>query len=679
MTSFRLARHMRFEIRNREYEVRRAVDGDAIQFEAMDDGAIITLDRGELLDLVGEGMARSLRAADDESSDNFVDMTALPEDERVSAMRALSYVKAVRKKPKPGRIKSQFKNAIKKQAQRLGDEEPPHWKTVYRWEKEYIASGKDIRSLIDRSKHRGPKGSTLSPEVVAIIHRTIDEFYLTQKRPRVSDIMDFVEQGIEQLNLGKPVAQKHAVPSYRTILRFIKKIPKYEELEGRYGKNIAVRETRSIGQGPLSTRPLERVEVDHTRLDIIVCDDVYGVPLGRPNLTMIIDHYTRMPVGYYVGFLPPSALTIMLALRMAVAPKTWVKEKYPSIESDWPCHGVPETIVTDNGREFHSKDFEAACFHFGINVQHNRVREPWGKGVVERFFGEVNRSLIGGLLGKTFESISAKSENDPLRDATMSFSTFQEALCRWIVDYHAQVPHSGIVDIPAHRWSTGVKRYPIKIYGTGDDLNVFLPFARTQRQISQMGIVYKHIWYNSPRLTELRNSLEDGAKVAIKVNPENLGSILVIDDRSGAYFSVPALDFEYADGLGLWQHKLIIKVLQKFHYERDDVAKRRRVRREIWAMADRTVKNGKRSTTRGRAARILEVPTGNAASDKNSIDFGRELGNLSTPLSPELSDDDYDDLYGLNDAFSDQYEDDELVSYDMRDVRNASSDPNDPL
>ena len=81
------------------------------------------------------------------------------------------------------------------------------------------------------------------------------------------------------------------IPSRRTLYREIEKIDKYTYLEGRYGKRIAKRETRHVGLGAKTSRPLERVEIDHTPLDIIIFDDQREILIGRPNLTLIIDRY----------------------------------------------------------------------------------------------------------------------------------------------------------------------------------------------------------------------------------------------------------------------------------------------------------------------------------------------------------------------------------------------------
>lgn len=62
---------------------------------------------------------------------------------------------------------------------------------------------------------------------------------------------------------------------------------------------------------------LERVEVDHTPLDVIVINERTGLADGRPTLTLLLCRHSRMVLGFSIGFEPPSELSVMRALRHA--------------------------------------------------------------------------------------------------------------------------------------------------------------------------------------------------------------------------------------------------------------------------------------------------------------------------------------------------------------------------
>jgi putative transposase len=68
-------------------------------------------------------------------------------------------------------------------------------------------------------------------------------------------------------------------------------------------------------------RPLERVECDETKLDLMVIDTETRLPLGRPWLTTMIDVCTKMITGFYLSFHPPGYLSVMRCLLHAIRPK----------------------------------------------------------------------------------------------------------------------------------------------------------------------------------------------------------------------------------------------------------------------------------------------------------------------------------------------------------------------
>lgn len=75
------------------------------------------------------------------------------------------------------------------------------------------------------------------------------------------------------------------------------------------------------GPGVDIARPLEMVEVDHVRVDVSLVSHVTGENLGRPWLTVLVDHYSEAIVGYHVSFAGPSRASVAAALRNAAAPK----------------------------------------------------------------------------------------------------------------------------------------------------------------------------------------------------------------------------------------------------------------------------------------------------------------------------------------------------------------------
>lgn len=61
--------------------------------------------------------------------------------------------------------------------------------------------------------------------------------------------------------------------------------------------------------------------MDHTLVDVhILADDRVHV-IGRPWLTVVIDEYSRVLLGYYLSLYVPSAVSVACALSHAILPK----------------------------------------------------------------------------------------------------------------------------------------------------------------------------------------------------------------------------------------------------------------------------------------------------------------------------------------------------------------------
>ncbi|WP_371813647.1 transposase family protein [Ensifer sp. ENS07] len=138
-----------------------------------------------------------------------------------------------------------------------------------------------------------------------------------------------------------------------------------------------------------ASRPLQIVQVDHTKADIFVVDEETRLPIGRPWLTLAMDVCSRMVTGFYLTMEAPSRLSTSSCLLHSVFDKSpWLRER----EITEPVAGLPETLHVDNGSDFRSRAFMRGCEDTGIAIDWRPPGEP-------RFGGHIER-LIGTQMGK---------------------------------------------------------------------------------------------------------------------------------------------------------------------------------------------------------------------------------------------------------------------------------------
>ena len=96
-------------------------------------------------------------------------------------------------------------------------------------------------------------------------------------------------------------------------------------------------------------RLLEQVQIDHTPVDVIVVDERYRLPIGRPYVTAGIDVASRCVAGLVVTLEAPSALSVGLCLAHMVDGQAGVAGAAGG-EVSWPMSGKPREILPGQRR-----------------------------------------------------------------------------------------------------------------------------------------------------------------------------------------------------------------------------------------------------------------------------------------------------------------------------------------
>jgi putative transposase len=449
--------------------------------------------------------------------------------------------------------------------------EQPHPSSVARWLKLYVDAGRDIRALTQKNLNKGNTKSRYPLEVVEICQKAIAKIYLQPTRGSIKATLTDAIKHVCHENVMRPEGFKLPLPTQSFIKGLIGKISEYERYASRFGKAAAEHKFRNAVHTNLTERPLQRVEIDHTRLDIIVVDDETGVEIGRPWLTLVVDVETRAILGFSFSFDPPSHMTVAKALKMALMPKINLSKRWPSIKGYWPMFGVMEVLVVDNGLEFHGESLAAACLALGITIAYCPRRRGWWKPYVERVLGTLNRAVTDGMPGRTFAKTDQKGDYDPVKEAAIPFKVMEEMIAKWIVDVYHETIHSTLGCKPRVAWEEAMDLQNIPMAPDVSELDAIMGVVAT-RVLSHRGIEINLLRYNSDELKSLRQRYGNLKEALIKWNPEDLGYIHVLPP-DGSCIRVPVVDEykSYADGLTLFRHKACKAYAKKYLQGRNDV------------------------------------------------------------------------------------------------------------
>jgi putative transposase len=507
---------------------------------------------------------------------------------------------------------------------------------------DYTRSGRDLRALIPAVHKRGGKGEPrMSPEVESLMETVVRDKYHVREAVPIDDLWVELAVRVTEENRVRPQHTRLAMPSKSTLTRRSREL-RTRATKARQGARTARREATQYGQTPYPTLPLERVEIDHTPSDLIVIDDRDDLPLGRLTLTYCLDMATRYPLGYYLGFEPPSYLTAMECLHHAICPKGDVPERYGT-EREWLAYGIPATLVIDNGKEFIGRDLEDACLLLGIVLQRTPVRTPHFKAGVERMFRSLNTTLFHTLPGTTFSNPVERGDYDSAQQAFIYLSEVDKVLHIFLVDIYAERFHRGLNGIPARRWEELTQHgFAPALPPNAEELSILLGRIAT-RVIHHYGIEFMSLRYNCDELVPLRTRLK-GEKAKIKYHPADLSCLHVYDPFERQYIRVPALDQEYTQGLSLWKHRVIRRAVLS---ERDkvDIVALGRAKRKIQEIVE-TGRQRKRQRTRSRIARwdtagkpirqVVEEAQGSETSGEPTAATSGERGISTVPSTTAM-------------------------------------------
>ncbi len=575
----------------------------------------------ELTELVLQGTAKIVSSSSEgrEFADPMaLDLSGYSDEIKERARKYVAYVEALWAGENENLSNKERGQKRLKIARDLG-EKAPSLRTLQRQKAKLVASGGMLRSLISRDTAKGNRTSKVDPRLEEYIKKATENFKAAGNKASFSqshqyhlNLVHFDNRILSESEKLKPLS----LPAF--IKRLEKVCPEHvvnirllnKNKDVRLSQKKPVRDVKLI---------LQRVEVDHTQLDLFVVDSESGSPLGRPWISALLDYKSKSILGFYIGFEPPSYLSVAHALYHAISSKSYVKELYPEVENDWLCCGKIAVLVCDRGKEFESFSLEDACDDLNISLQANPGKHPWYKGSVERYFQTVNQKLLkdqpGVVLGA---SLSKIIDYDPTKNAVISLDALLSIFHIWVIDIYQCDKVSGGKIIPNLSWKEDLDKVPVRPIDP-DRLKLVLSES-FEAKVTKDGIKKDYIYYDSHELTKFR--MRWGfKKVKFKRDRQDLGSILVYNQHTGRYFKVEAVDKDIASGVSLYQHKIHKKFVNEIlnaELNPENLAIARMKIRDI--VSDEFLKNKKNKIlTKRRAARYAGVEMKNDGSSVSSV------------------------------------------------------------
>jgi putative transposase len=550
-----------------------------------------------------------------------IDLSLIPNADLVAAQKRLA---AIRPLLEAEKISTEFVMEIAAAAGR-------HPATIYRWLNRYRQEGVQT-ALIPAKRGPVPGSGRLGPEVEAIINAVIKERYLTRNRLKSTQIHRNVALKCRAANLP--------IPHVNTVRARISRLDPRSVVAAREGSRAAREQFEPIkGEFPGADIPLAVVQIDHTKLDIVVVDEITRKAVARPWLTVAIDVFSRVVPGFYISLEAPSAASTGMCLATAILPKDDVLAKW-GITTPWPVWGKMAAIHCDNGKDFRGLMLSAACQEYGIDLRFRPVRQPHYGGHIERLMGTFAKE-IHTLPGTTFANSLDRKGYDSEKHSALTLRELELWIARYIVEVYHQTPHDGISHLPPIRkYEEAIARNGLpEICTKEEQLRLdFMPLEK--RSVTVNGIVIDNIAYFHDTLRPWINTKEKGGRrrqFVIRRDPRDISVVYFFDPELKQYFTIPYRDTSHPP-ITVWELREVRRRLREQGREctNEDVVFRAydEMRKIEDAAVDKT-KEMRRNLARraAREARTPVVPV--AAASGNATLWDEEIQPFGEVVGPE--------------------------------------------
>jgi len=416
-----------------------------------------------------------------------------------------------------------------------------HKSTIYRYLRRYWQGGKLKNALLPYYENCGgsgeerkagevkrgrprkyveqPVGINVDEEIRQLFRSGIQLFYNTKekaplKRAYQLTIQKFFTSGYRYDGENKiPILlPPDRLPTFTQFKYWFKKEADLQEsLIKRYGKNKFNQNSRPVlGSSTYeSFGPGSRFQIDATIADIYLVSEYRREwIIGRPVIYVVIDVFSRMITGLYIGLEGPSWIGAMMALANTTEDKTQFCAEF-GIEIDpeeWFCSHLPQKLTADRG-ELEGHKPNNLIDVLGVDVENTApYRADW-KGIVEQQFRLLNLRTIHFVPGAIKERMRERGDRDYRLDAKLTLREFTQIIIKSVL-YHNNHHYMSWYDrsefmiaedvppIPRELWNWGIKNRTGRLRKMPEEIVKLNLLYQGEATVTGFGIQFKGLYYS---------------------------------------------------------------------------------------------------------------------------------------------------------------------------------------
>ena len=373
-----------------------------------------------------------------------------------------------------------------------------------------------------KRSHGRRQGTNVTPEIVRIFELGIRRYYgrhgrISLAKARVLMLKEFcMDRRIDPethriVHAAKPLYEDEDFPTIRQLSYWYKENADVFAIKReRIGRKKYDRNLRGITGSAQSHvfGPGSRYEIDATIINIYVVSELEdGLIIGRPVLYVVVDVFSKMIVGFYIGLEGPSWVGAMMALVSVVENKQEFCARHGIViaEGEWPCEVLCEALLGDRG-EIASRIIEMLQRKHNVIVETAQSHRPDWKGTVEKRFDLIDveyRPFVSGYVATDF---GERGVRDPRLEAIWTISDLYRTMIPLILHFnnrHKLVDYvrdgamirDGVRAVPAELWEWGIAKRQGRMRRASVDAVRFAVMPTDTCTVRHKGIYFRGLYY----------------------------------------------------------------------------------------------------------------------------------------------------------------------------------------
>lgn len=405
------------------------------------------------------------------------------------------------------------------------------------------------------------EGVNVTEDIKRIFRIAANKYYYTTAKNSLTltyELMrkEYFSDGFKEENGVKiPVIKPQSeIPSFGQFRYWFEKERNIKkEITSRYNNKKFLKQYRAITGSALSGV----IQPGTFEIDCQV-GDVYLVSrfnrnwiIGRPAIYAVIDKFSRLICGLYIGLETGSYVGAMMALLNTSINKVEFCKQYgiEIEENDWPVHHLPETIIADRG-ELEGGNIDNLINTLNVKVQNTPPYRADLKSAVERFFGLTNERIKPFLPGVVNLDGRERGDKDYRIKAKLDIYQFTQIMIKCVL-YHNNHYHldyykrdqdmieDNVPCIPLELWNWGIANRGGTLRSISEDIVKLALMPSDTAVVTEKGIKYKDMYYASSNMLKndvFANARTNGRwRVKISYDPRNMNCIYVCGDNPKEY------------------------------------------------------------------------------------------------------------------------------------------------